>query len=158
MNEAKEGLGVDRHLFGLKQLAYHKQQRLPNYKIPAIFTDKSYSTLGTPPSLSPALISFFLSLFLFRFLFLSSSFFLFLLFSPSLSFSWFLVCFRFLFSRSFRILGAFYEQLRFGCLALVRFRSGCLRWIGTRLHDSLQGHPGDRLIFPKGGRSICHPA
>jgi len=63
MNEAKEGLGVDRHLFGLKHLAYHKQQRVPNYRIPAIFTDKSYSTLGntyTPPSpsLPLALTSF----------------------------------------------------------------------------------------------------
>jgi len=47
MNEAKEGLGVDRHWFGLKNLAYHKQQRLPNYKVPAIFTDKSYATLSS---------------------------------------------------------------------------------------------------------------
>jgi carnitine O-acetyltransferase len=45
--EAKEGFGVDRHLFGLKNLAYHKQQRLPGYTIPAIFKDKAYGVLSS---------------------------------------------------------------------------------------------------------------
>jgi carnitine O-acetyltransferase len=45
--EAKEGFGVDRHLFGLKNLAYHKQQRLPNYSIPAIFQDTAYQVLSS---------------------------------------------------------------------------------------------------------------
>jgi len=44
--EAKEGFGVDRHLFGLKNLAYHKQQRLPGYTIPALFQDKAYRVLS----------------------------------------------------------------------------------------------------------------
>lgn len=38
----KNGFGVDRHLFGLYNLAKHKQQRLLNYEIPNIFTDPSY--------------------------------------------------------------------------------------------------------------------
>lgn len=41
--EAKSGRGVDRHLFVLYNLAKHFQQRLPNYKIPDIFTDPAYA-------------------------------------------------------------------------------------------------------------------
>lgn len=43
---AQEGLGVDRHMFGLKNLAFHKQQRLPGYAIPAIFQDEAYRVLS----------------------------------------------------------------------------------------------------------------
>ena len=42
--ECKNGLGVDRHLFGLRMLAKHQQQRIAGYNIPAIFLDPSYTT------------------------------------------------------------------------------------------------------------------
>lgn len=41
--DAKSGNGVDRHLLGLQQLSRHKQLRLPQYEIPNIFLDPSYS-------------------------------------------------------------------------------------------------------------------
>jgi carnitine O-acetyltransferase len=47
MNEAKNGKGVDRHLFGLKQLAIQKRQRIIDYELPSFFTDPSYSKLMT---------------------------------------------------------------------------------------------------------------
>lgn len=42
---AKTGAGWDRHLFALKQLARHKQQRLPEhvFSMPALFTDPSFA-------------------------------------------------------------------------------------------------------------------
>ncbi|KAL6040289.1 carnitine O-acetyltransferase yat1 [Balamuthia mandrillaris] len=46
MNEAKNGQGVDRHWFALKNLAFHKQQRLPRYEIPALFLDPAYAKLS----------------------------------------------------------------------------------------------------------------
>lgn len=36
---AKSGQGVDRHLYGLNQLAKQRQVRLPGYSIPEIFQD-----------------------------------------------------------------------------------------------------------------------
>eukprot|EP01087_Luapelamoeba_hula_P011261 TRINITY_DN3036_c0_g1_i1.p1 TRINITY_DN3036_c0_g1~~TRINITY_DN3036_c0_g1_i1.p1 ORF type:complete len:631 (+),score=89.67 TRINITY_DN3036_c0_g1_i1:346-2238(+) len=47
MNEAKAGKAVDRHLWVLNKLAQHKQQRLSNYSIPAIYQDPSYASLTT---------------------------------------------------------------------------------------------------------------
>lgn len=47
MNLCKTGRGVDRHWYGLLNLARHKLQRLPNYKIPSMFNDESYSRLMT---------------------------------------------------------------------------------------------------------------
>eukprot|EP01116_Phalansterium_solitarium_P000730 TRINITY_DN10583_c0_g1_i1.p2 TRINITY_DN10583_c0_g1~~TRINITY_DN10583_c0_g1_i1.p2 ORF type:complete len:644 (-),score=241.54 TRINITY_DN10583_c0_g1_i1:254-2128(-) len=44
---AKEGQGVDRHLFGLRNLALHKQQRLARYEFPSIFVDPAYTTHGS---------------------------------------------------------------------------------------------------------------
>jgi carnitine O-acetyltransferase len=42
---AKTGRGWDRHLFALRQLARHKQQRMPNhaFSFPAIFTDPTFA-------------------------------------------------------------------------------------------------------------------
>jgi len=42
---AKNGLGVDRHLFALRNLAYQKQQRLPRYTVPSLFQDPTYSSM-----------------------------------------------------------------------------------------------------------------
>lgn len=42
--DAKDGKGVDRHLFVLLQLAKQQQARLPNHDIPELFTDESYAT------------------------------------------------------------------------------------------------------------------
>jgi carnitine O-acetyltransferase len=42
--DCKNGRGVDRHLFGLRMLAKHQQQRIAGYHIPAIFLDPSYAT------------------------------------------------------------------------------------------------------------------
>jgi len=42
--DARDGKGVDRHLFVLFQLAKQQQARLPNHKIPELFTDPSYTT------------------------------------------------------------------------------------------------------------------
>jgi len=49
MNLCKMGRGVDRHLYGLCNLAKHKQHRLPSlhYKFPAIFSDPAFSKLMT---------------------------------------------------------------------------------------------------------------
>ncbi|KAL6064077.1 carnitine O-acetyltransferase yat1 [Balamuthia mandrillaris] len=47
MNEAKNGMGVDRHWLGLKSLAAHKLQRLPGYFMPEMFLDPSYGKLAT---------------------------------------------------------------------------------------------------------------
>ena len=47
MNDAKNGRGVDRHLFGLKQLAIQKRARILDYELPAFFEDPSYSKLMT---------------------------------------------------------------------------------------------------------------
>lgn len=41
-NLAKNGYGVDRHLFALRNLAIQKQQRLPRYTMPSLFTDPTY--------------------------------------------------------------------------------------------------------------------
>jgi len=46
-NLAKEGNAVDRHLFGLHNLAKHKRQRLFGYELPKLFTDSSYFTLSS---------------------------------------------------------------------------------------------------------------
>lgn len=45
--DAKEGRGVDRHLFGLKQVALQKRQRVADYEIPAFFEDPAFSKLMT---------------------------------------------------------------------------------------------------------------
>jgi len=42
-NMCKNGSGVDRHLFGMRNLAVQKQQRLPRYTIPSLFRDPAYS-------------------------------------------------------------------------------------------------------------------
>ncbi len=42
-SQAKAGNGVNRHLFGLAQLAKQKRQRLPGYAIPEVFTDVAYA-------------------------------------------------------------------------------------------------------------------
>jgi len=47
VNTCKSGYGVDRHWYGLHNLAKHKRQRLPNYEIPAIFEDPSYPKFTT---------------------------------------------------------------------------------------------------------------
>lgn len=46
VNVAKNGKGWDRHLFALKNLARHRQQRLPNdvAPLPALFRDPSWGT------------------------------------------------------------------------------------------------------------------
>ena len=44
---AGSGLGVDRHLLGLKTMALCKQKTLPGYDIPQLFTDPLYSRLTT---------------------------------------------------------------------------------------------------------------
>jgi len=46
-NDAKNGNGIDRHLYGMHWLAKLNQQKFPNYLIPEIYTDKSYSILKT---------------------------------------------------------------------------------------------------------------
>lgn len=43
--DCKNGMGVDRHLFGLRNLAKHQQQRIANYRIPSLFSDKGYQAL-----------------------------------------------------------------------------------------------------------------
>jgi hypothetical protein len=40
--EAVSGYGVDRHLYGLYNLAKHKVQKFPRYTIPTIFQDSTY--------------------------------------------------------------------------------------------------------------------
>ena len=45
--ECSTGQGVDRHMFGLWNLARAKQRRLPGYLMPKIFTDPIYSSLMT---------------------------------------------------------------------------------------------------------------
>lgn len=45
--ECSVGMGVDRHLFALKNLAVAKRRRLPGYIMPAIFEDPLYSRLMT---------------------------------------------------------------------------------------------------------------
>jgi len=42
--DCKNGMGVDRHLFGLRNLAIHQRERIANYRIPSIFSDPSYAT------------------------------------------------------------------------------------------------------------------
>eukprot|EP01114_Cavostelium_apophysatum_P012374 TRINITY_DN2756_c0_g1_i3.p1 TRINITY_DN2756_c0_g1~~TRINITY_DN2756_c0_g1_i3.p1 ORF type:complete len:650 (-),score=175.26 TRINITY_DN2756_c0_g1_i3:34-1983(-) len=46
-NLAKNGSGVDRHLFALRNLAQQKQQRLPRYNVPSIFQDPNYANYGS---------------------------------------------------------------------------------------------------------------
>jgi len=46
-NMCKEGEGVDRHLFGLHQLAKQRVQSISGYQVPAIFTDPTYALLKT---------------------------------------------------------------------------------------------------------------
>lgn len=46
-NDAKNGNGIDRHLYGMHWLAKHNVQRLPNYQIPEIYTDKTYGIMKT---------------------------------------------------------------------------------------------------------------
>jgi len=46
-NDCKMGVGIDRHLYGMNWLAKHNVQRLPNYGIPEIYTDKTYGTMKT---------------------------------------------------------------------------------------------------------------
>jgi carnitine O-acetyltransferase len=41
----KTGEGVDRHLYGMQNLAKQLEQRLPNYSIPDIYTDVAWSKL-----------------------------------------------------------------------------------------------------------------
>ena len=41
VRQAKSGSGVDRHLFALKWLAKHRQQRLPNFEFPEFFRDSA---------------------------------------------------------------------------------------------------------------------
>jgi carnitine O-acetyltransferase len=47
MNLCKNARGVDRHWYGLLNLARHKQQRLPKYQLPMMFRDPRYSRLMT---------------------------------------------------------------------------------------------------------------
>jgi carnitine O-acetyltransferase len=46
-NECKIGKGHDRHLYGMHNLAKHNVQRLPNYGVPDLYTDKSYGVMKT---------------------------------------------------------------------------------------------------------------
>lgn len=45
MQQCKNGLGVDRHLFGLFNLARFNQQSLSGYAFPALFEDEAYSLM-----------------------------------------------------------------------------------------------------------------
>ena len=47
LNFCKAGQGVDRHLFGLHQLAKHRVQDISGYSMPAIFTDPTYGQFKT---------------------------------------------------------------------------------------------------------------
>ena len=46
-NEAKVGNGIDRHLFGMQQLAKHNIQKYTNYNMPEIYQDKAYGLMKT---------------------------------------------------------------------------------------------------------------
>eukprot|EP01080_Neovahlkampfia_damariscottae_P000268 gene268-6683_t len=46
-NESKNGSGVDRHLYGMQQLAKHNIQKYSNYNMPELYTDKAYPTMKT---------------------------------------------------------------------------------------------------------------
>jgi carnitine O-acetyltransferase len=45
--EAKIGMGVDRHIWALRQIALAKQRRLSGYEMPRFFTDPSFGKLLT---------------------------------------------------------------------------------------------------------------
>eukprot|EP01126_Amoeba_proteus_P047277 TRINITY_DN5387_c0_g1_i6.p1 TRINITY_DN5387_c0_g1~~TRINITY_DN5387_c0_g1_i6.p1 ORF type:complete len:284 (-),score=61.23 TRINITY_DN5387_c0_g1_i6:87-884(-) len=45
VQEAKSGQGVDRHLWGMNQIAKQRQIRLPGYSVPDIFSDVAWSRL-----------------------------------------------------------------------------------------------------------------
>jgi carnitine O-acetyltransferase len=46
-NNAKNGQGVDRHLYGMHQLAKLNVLKFPNYRVPEIYKDKAYSLMKT---------------------------------------------------------------------------------------------------------------
>jgi len=43
----KNGFGVDRHLFAIKNIALREQKKNPNFKIPLLYSDPSYSIFKT---------------------------------------------------------------------------------------------------------------
>jgi len=45
LSRAKEGFGIDRHLYALYNLAKQQLQQISGYKLPEIFTDPAYSIL-----------------------------------------------------------------------------------------------------------------
>lgn len=47
MKLAQQGLGVDRHLFALHNLAKLRQQRISGFEVPRLYTDESYSIMKT---------------------------------------------------------------------------------------------------------------
>jgi len=47
MNEAKTGYGADRHLWGMMHLANQRQARIPGYKIPELYTDRTWGYMRT---------------------------------------------------------------------------------------------------------------
>lgn len=46
-NECRNGRGIDRPLYGYQWLARQRVQKIANYKMPALFTDKAYATMKT---------------------------------------------------------------------------------------------------------------
>jgi carnitine O-acetyltransferase len=46
-NDSKVGHGIDRHLYGMHQLAKHNVQKYTNYSVPQLYSDKAYSTMKT---------------------------------------------------------------------------------------------------------------
>jgi len=47
VNNMRQGIGCERHLYGLYYLAKHRQQRLPGSRVPRLFSDPVYSRLKT---------------------------------------------------------------------------------------------------------------
>eukprot|EP01130_Rhizamoeba_saxonica_P014700 TRINITY_DN643_c0_g1_i4.p1 TRINITY_DN643_c0_g1~~TRINITY_DN643_c0_g1_i4.p1 ORF type:complete len:713 (+),score=145.76 TRINITY_DN643_c0_g1_i4:39-2141(+) len=45
LKRAKQGMGIDRHLFGLYSLSLHQQQKFGGYQIPEIFLDPAYAKM-----------------------------------------------------------------------------------------------------------------
>jgi hypothetical protein len=54
---AKQGFGVDRHLYGLYNLALAKRRRLSNYEMPRFFDDDAFGRLFTSVSSTHVVVS-----------------------------------------------------------------------------------------------------